>query len=45
LTRIRNRGTEVETLTAGPGIVVTLKDMSEIIMEFCRTTIFENLKQ
>ena len=31
LTRLRNRGTEVETLTSGPGMVFTQKDINECI--------------
>ena len=29
MTRLRNRGTEVETLTSGPGYVFTLKDFND----------------
>lgn len=29
LTRLKNRCTEVETLTSGPGIVFTIKDFNE----------------
>lgn len=42
LTKMRNRSTEVETLTSGPGMVLTIKDINEIMLEFCRTTIGEN---
>lgn len=39
LTRLRNRGTEVETLTSGPGMVFTTKDINECIQDFCRQII------
>ena len=31
LTRLKNRGTEVETLTSGPGYIFTLKDINDCI--------------
>lgn len=31
LTKMRNRSTEVETLTAGPGMVFTMKDINDIL--------------
>lgn len=31
LTKLINRGTEVETLTSGPGVVFTQKDFNEAI--------------
>ena len=37
LTRCRNRATEVETLTSGPGLVLTVKDFNEILLDFCRS--------
>ena len=39
LTKLGNRGTEVETLTSGPGIVFTKKDFNEAIQGFCRKVI------
>jgi hypothetical protein len=39
LTRLGNRGTEVETLTSGPGIVFTRKDFNDAIQTFCRKII------
>ena len=39
LTKLGNRGTEVETLTSGPGIVFTRKDFSDAIQNFCRRVI------
>lgn len=39
LTKLRNRGTEVETLTSGPGMVFTIKDINECLQEFCRSII------
>lgn len=38
-TKLRNRSTEVETLTSGPGLVITVKDISEILLEFARSVI------
>ena len=32
LTGLRNRSTEVETLTSGPGMVVTIKDFNDILI-------------
>lgn len=31
ITKLQNRGTEVETLTSGPGMVFTVKDFNECI--------------
>jgi hypothetical protein len=31
LTRLKNRGTEVKTLTSGPGYVFTLKDINDCV--------------
>lgn len=39
LTRLKNRCTEVETLTSGPGIVFTIKDFNECIQMLCRDLI------
>ena len=36
ITRLRNRGTEVETLTSGPGMVFTIKDFNECLQILCR---------
>ncbi|CDW83349.1 UNKNOWN [Stylonychia lemnae] len=36
ITKLRNRGTEVETLTSGPGMVFTIKDFNECIQILCR---------
>lgn len=35
LTKLRNRGMEIETLTSGPGIVFTVKDFNECLNNFC----------
>ena len=45
LTRMRNRGTQVETLTSGPGIVFTVKDMNDTLQEFCRSILKESEQQ
>jgi hypothetical protein len=42
---MRNRCTEVETLTSGPGMVFTVKDINDILFEFCRTIIKDQEKQ
>jgi len=42
---MRNRGTEVETLTSGPGMVFTIKDINEILIDFCNITIKDQEKQ
>jgi hypothetical protein len=39
LTRLKNRCTEVETLTSGPGIVFTIKDFNECIQMLARDLI------
>jgi hypothetical protein len=31
LTKMRNRCTEIETLTSGPGMVFTIKDINDIL--------------
>ena len=36
--------TEVETLTSGPGMVFTIKDINEILIDFCNTTIKDGEK-
>ena len=36
ITKLQNRGTEVETLTSGPGMVFTVKDFNECIQILCR---------
>jgi hypothetical protein len=36
LTRLRNRCTEVETLTSGPGVVFSMKDFNDCIQTMCR---------
>lgn len=35
VTKLRNRGTEVETLTSGPGMVFTIKDFNECLQILC----------
>jgi len=39
LTKIRNRGTEIETLTSGPGLVITMKDLNEILNDFGKAVV------
>ena len=39
MTKLRNRGTEVETLTSGPGMVFTVRDINDCIQDFCRQII------
>lgn len=34
LTKIRNRGLPIQTLTSGMGLVTTFKDLNEVINEF-----------
>ena len=36
LTKLRNRGTEVDTLTSGTGMVFTVKDLNECLNDFCK---------
>ena len=36
LTRLRNRCTNVETLTSGPGVVFSMKDFNDCIQTLCR---------
>lgn len=45
LTKIRNRSTSIETLTSGPGMVVTVKDFNDILIQFCKQTIKHQEKQ
>jgi uncharacterized protein YlxW (UPF0749 family) len=45
LTKLRNRATEVETLTSGPGLVITVKDFNESLVEFCKDTVKAQEKQ
>ena len=42
---MRNRGTEVDTVTSGPGIVMTIKDVNEILVDFCRQSIADGTRQ
>jgi hypothetical protein len=42
---MRNRCTQVETLTSGPGMVFTIKDLNDILLDFCRTVVKDNEKQ
>jgi hypothetical protein len=39
LTRLRNRCSEVETLTSGTGIVFSLKDFNECLQMMCRNLV------
>ncbi len=39
LTKLANRGTDVETLTSGPGVVFTRKDFNDAIQNFCRKVV------
>jgi hypothetical protein len=39
LTRMRNRSTEVETLTAGPGLVFSMRDINDILQDFSRRVV------
>ena len=39
LTKLSNRGTEVETLTSGPGIVFIMRDFDDALHHFCRKMI------
>mmetsp|Transcript_1933 Transcript_1933/g.1846 ORF Transcript_1933/g.1846 Transcript_1933/m.1846 type:complete len:131 (+) Transcript_1933:224-616(+) len=36
VTKLKNRGTEVETLTSGPGMVFTVKDFNECLQMLCK---------
>jgi hypothetical protein len=38
---MRNRGTAVSTSTSGPGLVMTIKDLNDILHEFCLSSITE----
>ena len=35
LTRLRNRGMDIDTLTSGPGVVYTVKDFNECLSGLC----------
>ena len=39
LTKLRNRCTEVETLTSGPGYVFTVRDFNDCVQMLCRSLI------
>ena len=39
ITRLKNRGTEVETLTSGPGYVFTLKDINDCVSTLAKSMI------
>jgi len=39
LTRMRNRCAQIETLTSGPGMVFTIKDLNDILIDFCKMSI------
>ena len=39
LTKLKNRGVDIETLTSGPGIVFAYKDMNECLQQFCQGVI------
>jgi len=45
LTKLRNRGTEVDTLTSGTGMVFTIKDLNECLNDFCRDIVKYSEKQ
>ncbi|CDW75699.1 UNKNOWN [Stylonychia lemnae] len=45
LTKIRNRGMDIETLTSGPGIVFTYKDLNECLQQFCNDAISYSEKE
>jgi hypothetical protein len=34
LTRLKNRGMDIETLTSGPGVVFSYKDLNECLSNF-----------
>jgi hypothetical protein len=36
ITRLKNRGTEVETLTSGTGYVFTLKDINDCVLSLAK---------
>lgn len=36
---MRNRSTEVETLTAGPGLVFSMRDINDILQDFSRRVV------
>ena len=39
ITRLKNRGTEVETLTSGVGFVFTLKDINDCVSSLAKSVI------
>jgi len=45
LTKLKNRGVDVETLTSGPGIVFTYKDLNESLQSFCNLVLFHSEKE
>jgi len=45
LTRLKNRGTAVETLTSGPGMVFTIKDLNECLLDFSRSIVVYGEKE
>ena len=45
LTRLRNRGTSIETMTSGPGMVFTIKDLNDCLSDFSRQMITYSEKE
>ena len=45
LTKLANRGTQVDTLTGGPGIVFMYRDFSDAVQHFCRRMIIYGEKE
>ena len=45
MTRIRNRGMDIDTLTSGPGMVFTYKDLNECLNQFCVEMVAWNEKE
>jgi len=45
LTRLRNRGMDIETLTSGPGIVFTFKDLNDCVQTLCYEMITQSEKE
>ena len=41
LTQLKNRCLEIETLTSGHGIVISSKDMNEVLKELCRNILIQ----
>ena len=39
LTQVRNRSLEVETLTSGNGVLISIKDLNDCLKELCRSLI------